>query len=269
MSAQTPAAILALLERHGVRPRKAYGQHFLADRNLIDKVISLADVVPGDRVVEIGAGTGALTIALVERGAKVVAYEVDEELRPILAETLGGRPVDLRFADVMEVDFDGELEGAPWKMVANLPYNVGTPLLLDVLLHVPRIESLTVMVQTEVADRLIARPGTRTYGLPSIIVGLAGQPVDSFKVPPQVFVPPPQVSSTVLRIDRRPLPEGTMAAVELARRAFGQRRKMLRRSLGDGVPEPAYERAGVSPASRPEDLAPSDFLRLAEAVGGG
>jgi 16S rRNA (adenine1518-N6/adenine1519-N6)-dimethyltransferase len=160
MSAQTPAAILALLERHGVRPRKMYGQHFLADRNLIDKVVKLADVAPDDRVVEIGAGTGALTVALVERGARVVAYEVDEELRPILAETLVGRAVDLRFADVMEVNLEEELEGAPWKMVANLPYNVGTPLLLDVLLHVPRIVSMTVMVQTEVADRLIARPGT-------------------------------------------------------------------------------------------------------------
>lgn len=268
MSAQTPAAILALLERHGVRPRKMYGQHFLADRNLIDKVVKLADVAPDDRVVEIGAGTGALTVALVERGARVVAYEVDEELRPILAETLVGRAVDLRFADVMEVNLEEELEGAPWKMVANLPYNVGTPLLLDVLLHVPRIVSMTVMVQTEVADRLIARPGTGAYGLPSVIVGLAGQPVDSFKVPPQVFVPPPQVSSTALRIDRRPMPDGAPEAVELARRAFGQRRKMLRRSLGEAVPEVAYGRAGIAPSSRPEALAPLDFLRLAKAVAG-
>lgn len=266
MNIQTPAKILALLERHGVRPRKMFGQHFLADRNLIDKVVALADVAPGDRVVEIGAGTGALTIALIERGARVVAYEVDEALRPVLEETLADLPVDLRFADVMEVDLDAELEDSPWNMVANLPYNVGTPLLLDVLLHVPCIESMTVMVQSEVADRLIARPGTGVYGLPSVIVGLAGRPVDSFKVPPQVFVPPPQVSSTVVRIDRKPMPEGTTAAVELARRAFGQRRKMLRRSLSEVVPAGAYSRAGISPTARPEALSPLDFLRLAEAT---
>lgn len=267
MTGQGRNTIIELLERHGVRPRKAYGQHFLADPNLVRKVVALSGVGRGDQVVEIGAGTGALTRALVDAGDRVVAYEVDEAMRPILAETLAGAAVDLRFADVMEIDLAAELGAGRWTMVANLPYNVGTPLLLDVLLHVPSVESMTVMVQSEVADRLIASPGTSAYGLPSVIVGLTARPIDEFEVPPQVFVPPPQVSSTVLRLDRKDPPEGCSRAVELARRSFGQRRKMLRRSLVGVVPAEAFHRAGISPSARPERLAPMDFVRLAEAVG--
>lgn len=266
MTGQTPQEIRRLLDRHGLHPRKGLGQHFLADPNLIDKMVHLAGVVPGDRVVEVGAGTGALTAALVARGATVVAYEVDERLRPVLAETLAAAGAEVRFADVMAVDLDAELADGAWKLVANLPYNVGTPLLLDTLLLVPRIESMTVMVQTEVAERLVAAPGSAAYGLPSVIVGLTARRVDGFRVPPQVFVPPPAVSSTVLRLDRQPSPPATAGAVDLARRAFGQRRKMLRRSLGEAVPEAAYEEAGISPTARPEELGPAEFVRLAEAV---
>lgn len=267
MTRQTPSSILSLLERHGLEPRRSYGQHFLADSNLIAKVVELAEVGPGDRVVEVGAGTGALTAALAATGADVVAYEVDERFRPVLAETLHGRPVDLRFVDVMGVDLGTGLAEGKWKLVANLPYNVGTPLLLEVLLGVERITSLTVMVQREVADRLVATPGTGDYGVPSVVVALTARVVDRFTVPPQVFVPPPSVSSTVLRLDRVAPPDLLEETVALARAAFGQRRKMLRRSLRERVSGPAYRRAGLDDTMRPEQLSPAQFLALAEATG--
>lgn len=262
MTRQSPTVINDLLERHRVGPRKAYGQHFLADANLIDKVVGLAEVGPGARVLEVGAGTGALTVALAETGAEVIAYEVDERLRPVLAETAAG--VDIRFADIMTVDLGAELRGNGWKLVANLPYNVGTPLLLDILLHVQAVTTMVVMVQREVGDRLAAEPGGSEYGLPSVVVGLTADVVERFHVPPQVFVPPPRVASTVMRIDRKPAPPGTAAAVAVARVAFGQRRKMLRRSLASMSPD-VFERAGIDPTRRPEELSPHDFLVLAAA----
>lgn len=269
MSPQSRSTIVGLLERHGLLPRKAYGQHFLADPNLIDKVVALAEVGPGDRVVEVGAGTGALTVALAEAGTQVVAYEVDERLRPVLAETVGHHDVDLRFADAMAVDFGADLLGAPWTLVANLPYNVGTPLVLDLLLTVPKIETMVVMVQKEVADRIAARPGTPEYGLPSVVVGLTAAVVERFPVPPQVFVPSPQVASAVMRVERRAPPPLLAPAVAIARTAFGQRRKMLRRSLAEVVDPERFAQAGIDPTSRPEELEPEAFVHLAAAVADG
>lgn len=266
MTYQSRTDIRRLLERHGLDPKKSLGQHFLADPNLIRKVIEVADVGPDDRVVEVGAGTGALTGALAATGAAVVAYEVDERLRPVLAEVLAGMSADLRFADVMDVDLAAELEGEGWKLVANLPYNVGTPLVLDVLIRVAKISSVTVMVQEEVADRLAAVPRTADYGIPSVVVALTGTVVERFPVPPQVFVPAPQVHSSVIRIDRVEPPDHWKEALSIAREAFGQRRKMLRRSLAGTVSDAAFARAGIDPTDRPEDLSPSGFLALAEAV---
>ena len=261
---QSPTQILELLERHGLHPRKAYGQHYLADANLIAKVVSLAGVTGADSVIEVGAGTGALTIALAGTGARVVAYEIDARFRPLLAETLDGLGVDLRFADIMDVDLSADLGPGPWKLVANLPYNVGTPLLLDVLQNVAVVSSLTVMVQKEVADRLVASPGSPEYGLPSVVVSLTARIGGRFSVPPQVFVPPPQVASAVVHLDRVEAPNLIVPALDLARKAFGQRRKMLRRSLGDLVAMEVFDAAGIDPASRPEELAPEQFVSLAE-----
>lgn len=270
MSRQSRSQILALIERHSLVPRKAYGQHFLADPNLIDKVVATAEVAEGDRVVEVGAGTGALTSALAAAGARVVAYEIDPRLRPILEEVLADVDVDLRFADVMELDLTAELTGSPWKLVANLPYNVGTPLLLEVLLGADKITSMTVMVQKEVADRLVASPGSADYGLPSVAVALTARVVERFAVPPQVFVPPPQVASSVLRLDRSGDPPARLdEAMELARIAFGQRRKMLRRSLAGRVPEEVLEAAGIDPSQRPEQVDPRQFVALAERMAAG
>lgn len=268
MTRQSPASIRRLLEKHGFLPRRGYGQHFLADANLVDKVVAVAEVEAGDRVVEVGAGTGALSAALAEAGASVVAYEVDERLRPILAETLAESGVEVRFADVMTVDLTDELTGEPWKLVSNLPYNVGTPLLMDVLLGVPAITIAVVMVQREVADRLVAEPGGHAYGLPSVVVGLTATVTDRFGVPPQVFVPSPPVESSVVRLDRVPAPPHLDEAVGLARRAFGRRRKMIRRSLPDVAPE-QFAAAGIEPTARPEELAPVRFVDLARVLSDG
>lgn len=269
MSRQTRRTINQLLERHGLIPRRSYGQHFLADPNLIDKVVDTAGVEAGDRVLEVGAGTGALTAALAARGARVLAYEVDRRFRPVLEEVLAGTGVEVRYEDALEADLAEELAGGDWRLVANLPYNVGTPLVMEVLLSVPVVVSLTVMLQKEVVDRLVARPGSDDYGSPSLVVALTARVVDRFTVPPHLFVPPPPVSSAVVRLDRVERPEGLAGAVSLARTAFGQRRKMLRRSL-DGIVTPdAFERVGLAGELRPEDVSPEGFLALAREVGSG
>ncbi|HHC08145.1 MAG TPA: 16S rRNA (adenine(1518)-N(6)/adenine(1519)-N(6))-dimethyltransferase RsmA [Actinobacteria bacterium] len=270
-AAQGRRQIAALLDRHGLHPRRSLGQHFLADPNLVERIVRVAGVGPGDRVVEVGAGTGTLTVALAEAGARVVAYEVDERLRGVLEEVVGDRPdVEVRFADAARVDLGTALEGGPWKLVANLPYHVGTGIVLDVLRHAPQVEELVVMVQREVADRLLAEPGTKTYGLPSVVVGLHADVRFEFPVPREVFLPVPNVDSAVVRIRRRPASEAAEGAIELAAAAFSQRRKMLRRSLASVLPDPVrvLEAAGISPTARAEELAPADYLALAEAAEG-
>ncbi len=268
-AAQARAEIADLLARHGSSPRRSLGQNFLADPNITERIVRTAGVGPGDRVVEIGAGTGTLTAALADAGAHVVAFELDERLRPVLEEVLAGRDdVEVRFADAAKVDLGGVLEGGSWKLVANLPYNVGTGIVLDVLRHVPQVDEMVVMVQREVADRLLAGPGSKDYGLPSVVVGLHGDARLEFTVPPQVFLPQPKVESAVVRIRRRPAPPRSEEAIALAAAAFGQRRKMLRRSLAGVLedPEAALTAAGIDPTARPEDVPPEGWLALAAAA---
>jgi len=268
---QTRTEMLRLLEAHGLRPRRSLGQHFLADPNIVDRIVAVADVGPGDRVVEIGAGTGTLTRALAEAGARVVAYEVDEGLRPVLAEVLDGVDgVELRFGDAASADLAAELGAGPWIMVANLPYGVGTTILLRVLRQVPPVTRMVVMVQLEVARRLVAGPGSKEYGLPSVIVRLHARARIEFTVSPQVFVPPPRVTSAVVRLDRVEAPAAADRAVELAAAGFGQRRKMLRRSLASVLadPEAGLAAAGIDGTARAEDLDVADWLRLAEVADG-
>lgn len=260
--------IKALLEAHGIRPKRRLGQNFLGDPNLVDRIVRTANVTTGDHVVEVGAGTGTLTRALAASGASVVAYEVDQQLVPVLEAVLEGVEVELRNEDITKVDLNAALPGGPWTMVANLPYNVGTPLVLEVLRNVPNVDRLIVMVQREVADRLVADPGSKAYGLPSVIARLNADSRIAFPVPPQVFFPVPEVESAVIEMSRIPAPQFAEAAIELAAAAFQQRRKMLRRSLDDVLedPEAMLSLAGLDPTARPEDLEPEQFLRLAEVV---
>ncbi len=273
--AQGRSEIRRLLELHGHHPNKNLGQHFLADPALVDRIVRTASVGPGDRVIEIGSGTGTLTAALAATGAQVLAYEVDTHLRPLLIDSLAGPiaggTVDLRFEDATSVDLGSVLTGEGWVLVANLPYNVGTPLLLDLLKRVPAITRFVVMVQREVAERLAAAPGSKVYGLPSVVARLRGEVRLAFAVRPEVFVPAPDVDSAVVVVERRPPPAEVDVAERLAAAAFGQRRKMLRRSL-TGVladPEATLVAAGIDPTARPETLAAEDFVSLAAASGAG
>jgi 16S rRNA (adenine1518-N6/adenine1519-N6)-dimethyltransferase len=263
------AQTLDLLRRHGVTPDRRRGQHFLVEPNVVRRIVELAGCGPGDRVVEIGAGAGTLTRELAATGAAVVAYEIDETLRPLLDETLVGIDrVRVRFADAAAVDLDTELEPGEWTMVANLPYHVGTPLLLDALRRVGRITRFVVMLQREAVQRLAATPGGRRYGLPSVVAGLHARVRVALRVPGHLFVPPTPVDSAVAVLDRMSADPAAEAAIALAAAAFGQRRKMLRSSLRGVLddPEAVVRAAGLEPTARAEDLAPADYLRLAGAA---
>jgi 16S rRNA (adenine1518-N6/adenine1519-N6)-dimethyltransferase len=268
MTAQTRSEIAGLLSRHGLSPSRRLGQHFLADANITRKIVGLAgELGPGSQVVEVGAGTGTLTRALGATGAHVVAYEIDSGLFPVLEEVTAGLDVELRFLDAADADLAADLGAGEWVMVANLPYNVGTPLLLEALRHAPRVSRFVVMVQREVAERLVAAPGSKAYGLPSVIVGLHARGNLALRVPPQVFYPPPNVESAVVVMDRVPVAEGADRAAEIAAAGFQQRRKMLRRSLDSVFDDPtaALIAAGVDPTARAEDLSPAAYLELARA----
>lgn len=268
--AQTRAEVVELLTRFGLTPRRHLGQHFLVDPNITRKIAALALAGPGSRVLEVGAGTGTLTAALAETGARVLAFELDVSLRPLLAEVTAGYPnVELVFADAAAVDLAARLGAGPWVLCANLPYNVGTPILLDLLRRVPAVTRMVVMVQDEVADRLVARPGSKVYGLPSVVVGLHADARVAFTVPPQVFLPPPNVDSAVVVLERRPAHSLAEEAVRLATAAFGQRRKMLRGSLATVLPDPGpvLAAAGIPATARAESVPPEGWLRLADAAG--
>jgi 16S rRNA (adenine1518-N6/adenine1519-N6)-dimethyltransferase len=266
---QGRSEIRELLKRHGLRPNKALGQNFLADPNLVERIVREAGVGPGSRVVEVGAGTGTLTRALAATGATVLTYEIDAGLVPVVVEAVREFDrVEVVHADATKDDLGARLGEAPWVMVANLPYNVGTPLLLDLLQTTPQIERFVVMVQAEVADRLVAQPGSRSYGIPSVITALHADVRAAFRVAPSVFIPKPEVDSAVVVLDRRRPPAGAPQAIAIASAAFGQRRKMLRRSLAGllGDAEAILRAAAIDPTGRPEALQAEDFVRLAEAM---
>ncbi len=254
-----------LLDAHGIRPTRHLGQHFLVEPNVVRRIVEVAGVSSGDQVVEIGAGAGTLTRALVATGARVVAYEIDQALRPVLAETVGDS-AEVRFADAAAADWEHDLAPGTWVVVANLPYNVGTPLVLDLLRGVPRVVRLVVMLQEEAVERLAAGPGTRVYGLPSVVAALHGTVRVALRVPAHLFLPPPKVRSAVAMIERHDADAAAERAIHLAAAGFGQRRKMIRSSLRGMLTEQAIRDAGLAPTDRAEDLAPADWLTLARSA---
>ncbi len=267
-----------LLDELGLAPSRALGQNFVADPNTVRRIARLAGVGPGDRVVEIGPGLGSLTLALVETGAEVTAVELDRHLLPALRRVVDPHGVRIVHGDALALDWD-ELLGdgdadRPWVLVANLPYNVATPLVLQLLERVPAITTMLVMVQREVAERLAARPGDPAYGIPSVKVAYRADAEVVGRVPPTVFVPQPRVESALVRLRRLPAPRvgaDPHRLFRLVEAAFAQRRKMLRRSLAGLVDAAAFARAGVPPEARPEQLDLTDWDRLVRAVwqGGG
>ncbi len=264
------ATVADLLARHEVRPRRSLGQHFVIDPNTVMRIVRLAGIEAGEQILEIGAGCGALTVALADAGASVLAIEIDERLVAALAEVCAGRPVEVLRADATDLSawVPHLADGAPWKLVANLPYNVATPLLLDILDHVPQVTSMLVMVQTEVAERLAASVDHAAYGLPSLKVACWARAEVLGRVPPTVFWPRPRVSSALLAIQRLATPAASniQELYCLAKRAFGQRRKMLRSSLRGIALSHHFDAAGIDPTARPGQLTVADWSRLAQEV---
>ncbi len=266
----TRTDVRALLDDAGIAPSRALGQNFVVDPNTVRAVARRAGVGPGDAVVEIGAGVGSLTLALAETGAEVTAVEIDRRLVPILGRVVSGTSVRVVEGDATTLDW-GDLLAAHerWTLVANLPYNVATPLVLDLLDQVPAITTMLVMVQLEAGERLAAEPGDAAYGIPSVKVAYSARATLVGRVSPSVFLPRPRVDSALVRIERRDAPAvdaDPSVLFELVRTAFGQRRKMLRRSLAGRVDEDAFVAAGVRPEARPEELGIEAWGRLADAV---
>ena len=283
------AEIHELLLAHDLRPSRALGQNFVADGNTVRRIVRLAGITEGGRVVEIGAGLGSLTLALVEAGASVTAVEIDRHVLPVLrsqVEPLGVRVVE---ADALTIDWSGLLgTGTTWSLVANLPYNVAVPLVIKVLEEAPQVSSLLVMVQREVGERLAARAGDEAYGAVSVKVAYWATAAVVGRVSPQVFIPRPRVESVLVRLDRNPDRTGASGVgggvgaggadggvvngpgspaydrlFSVVRGGFAHRRKMLRRSLDGLVLPEAFEAVGIRPTARAEELALDEWERLA------
>ncbi len=264
----TRTALLDTMRRHGLEPHRTLGQNFVVDQNTIRRIVRLAGVVPGDRVVEIGPGLGSLTLGLLEVEAEVTAVEIDTRLVAPLAEVTGGR-VRVVQGDAMAVDWADVLVGGPWAVVANLPYNVATPVVLRLLDEAAQATRMLVMVQREVGERLAAAPGTKAYGIPSVKVAYWAEARVVGTVGADVFHPRPRVTSALVEIVRRPAPVrpvDTDLLFDLVRRGFGQRRKTLRRALDGKAGAEHFDAAQVDPNDRAERVDIDGWCRLAEAV---
>jgi 16S rRNA (adenine1518-N6/adenine1519-N6)-dimethyltransferase len=258
------------LATHGLLAKKAFGQHFLLDLNITRKIARLAAVGAADHVIEVGPGPGGLTRALLETGARVTAVEKDERFRPLLEELAAVCPaLGLVFGDALQVDEAALAQGAAAHLVSNLPYNVGTALLIKWLTGPWTPASLTLMFQKEVADRIVAVPGDDAYGRLAVLVQATSAAQRVMDVPARAFTPPPKVDSAVVRLTPRadrPEPELLKALEQVTAAAFGQRRKMLRSSLRVLGGEALAASAGLDPQARAETVDLAGFLRLAEIL---
>ena len=273
--------VTALLERHGFRFSKSLGQNFLTAAWVPRRIAEEALIAPGDGVLEVGPGVGCLTVELAEKAERVLALELDERLRGVLSETLSEHPnVSVVFADAVKADLRslcGEyFGGRPVRVCANLPYNVTSPL-LTAFLKAGCFESVTVMVQKEVAARLCARPGTAEYGAFTLLVQWYAEAEKLFDVPPDCFMPRPKVTSTVIRLCRRPSPPVRVRDEDfffaVVRAAFNQRRKTLVNAVSAGMRnveradvEKALTEMGLSPTVRGEALSAEQFAALSDIL---
>jgi 16S rRNA (adenine1518-N6/adenine1519-N6)-dimethyltransferase len=251
------------------------GQNFLTDPNLARAIVADAGIGPGDRVVEVGAGLGSLTVALADLGADVLAIELDRRLIPALEEVLAGRPnVRVVVADALRVDWPDVLGPGPWTMASNLPYSVAVPVVMSLLDHAPEVLRLIVTVQREVGERLAARPGGSAYGAVSVRVAYHCEAEVLRRVPPSVFWPEPNVESVVVRLIRRDAPPVDVPAERLFRvveEGFAQRRKTMANAvvrLGStrGHAAALLDRCGIDPRARAESLSIDEFACLARGV---
>ena len=257
------------LEAHGLWAKKAFGQHFLLDLNITRKIARLAQLGEGDHVIEVGPGPGGLTRALLETGARVTAVEKDERFAPLLGELAAVTDrLTLVFGDALKVDEAALAAGQPAHLVSNLPYNVGTPLLIKWLTGPWTPASLTLMFQREVADRITDGAGEEAYGRLAVIVQATCRAQRVMDVPARAFTPPPKVDSAVVRLEPladRPAPARLDALQTITAAAFGQRRKMLRSSLKVLGGEDLILAAGLDPQARAEVIPVDGFLALADA----
>ncbi|HWC32053.1 MAG TPA: 16S rRNA (adenine(1518)-N(6)/adenine(1519)-N(6))-dimethyltransferase RsmA [Actinomycetota bacterium] len=267
---------MEIAERHGIRPRKSLGQHFLADVNLAEAIAREAGAAPGTRFLEIGPGLGSLTVALADAGAEVLAVEIDRRVADALGESIGSRPgVSVVVADALRVDWPSVLDDGAWRMASNLPYNVAVPVVMELLEQAPGVDPMLVMVQREVGERLAAAPGTASYGAVSVRVSYHASVRLVRRVGTKVFWPEPNVESVVVRLDRRepPVRGARERVMRLVDEGFAQRRKTLasalvRLGMDRVAARAALEGAGIEASSRAEQLSIEDFGRLAEAVDG-
>ena len=264
---------MGLLELHGLKPSRALGQNFVADGNTVRRIVRLAEIQPGQRVIEIGAGLGSLTLALAEAKAVVTAIDIDKYILPILRTLVEPVGVTVIEADAMNLDWESILKGQPHTLVANLPYNVATPLVCDLLDDVPLITDMLVMVQLEVGERMAAPVRSDPYGAVSVKVAYYAEAKVVGKVPPSVFVPQPKVDSALVRITRRATPavaepHDRKLLFELVKAGFGQRRKMLRSSMKSmAVSDAEFAAADVNGTCRAEEIDVHGWGRLAIVVG--
>lgn len=260
------------LDGAGLRAKRALGQNFVVDANTVRRIARLANIDGHGRVLEIGAGLGSLTMALAETAGSVTAVEVDEQLLPLLRENVDPLPnVTVVHADAMKLNWSELLgEHNDWALVANLPYNVATPLVADVLDFVPQVTRMLVMVQKEVAERFCATPSTEAFGALSVKVAFYGTARIVGLVPASVFLPKPNVESALVEIVRHTNVVDTeidrKALFSLVRMGFAKRRKMLRGSLAGRVTPEHFVEANIAPTARAEELTIHDWLRLAHIL---
>ncbi|GAB3025929.1 MULTISPECIES: 16S rRNA (adenine(1518)-N(6)/adenine(1519)-N(6))-dimethyltransferase RsmA [Oleiagrimonas] len=253
------------------RAKKHFGQHFLHEHGYLDRIVAAIAPQPGDRLVEIGPGEGAMTFPLLKRAGRMTAIELDTDLIPRLRERAADiGELEIIQADVLSVDFTALAEGHPLRIVGNLPYYISSPILFHCLKHVDAITDMHFMLQKEVVDRMAAAPGSKIYGRLSVMLQLVCEVTALFTVPPGAFRPPPKVDSAVVRLRPRPLAQrpdvDANRLYAVVRAAFAQRRKTLGNALKGLLDAPSIAACGIDPKARAETLAPADFVLLTRAL---